>query len=464
MNLRLRLALWYGALLSIVLFAALAGAYFTHADAHISDMDQLLQATTDEILGTIAPDIQAGRIPTTISTPEDSHLPTMGAVVFDGERRIVTSGGRVDLSALDPGLLDLGDAFITVKLPAERVRVLLMAIPNTTYHVAVATSLAELDASLAGLRSQLLMLGLAGIAVALSGGWVIAEGALRPIAAVTETASEIRQSGRFVQRVRGPRREDEVGELARTFNAMLDTLENAYEKQQSFVSDASHELRTPLTVVRANVELLAKSRDSAERDQLVTHVAREVERLCRLVDDLLVLSRADAGAEAFRPAPVQLDEVLMEAFEELRGVGTERLRIVDLADVRVVGERDRLKQLAVILLDNALRYTPPPRTVSASVAAEADEGVLVVEDEGIGVRQDELPRIFDRFYRGERARRVDPTGSGLGLSIARWIVERHHGSIEIRPRERIGTRVVVRLPLFQRPSPETPLARTATAI
>ncbi len=309
---------------------------------------------------------------------------------------------------------------------------------------------AAFEASLARLRLILVVVGAIGVATAVVGGWAISGSALRPLSKVTETARAIALSRGFARRieVREDRR-DELSELARTFNQMLASLDEAYRRQQRFVADVSHELRTPLTSIQGDLELLSRDLPDRDRSATLAEAVRESRRLARLVDDLLVLVRADAGPQPFLPKPVQLDEVVMEVFRELHPQAGQRLQVVDLDAARLMGERDRLKQLVVILTDNALRYGPDG-LVAISVGRDGGHIVLSVEDEGIGIGPDVARRAFERFYRGADAQRLDPSGTGLGLAIARWIVERHGGSIALEPRAPKGTRATVRLPAMAR--------------
>ena len=305
------------------------------------------------------------------------------------------------------------------------------------------------QASLERLRLILVAVGTIGVAATVLGGWAISSGALRPVRTMIETARAIALSRGFSRRIHvRERAHDELAELGRTFNDMLASLEDAYRRQQRFVADVSHELRTPLTSIQGDLELLA--RDLPERDRAATlaEALREARRLARLVDDLLVLVRADAGPQPFVPKPVQLDELAMEVFRELHAQPGPRLEVVDLDDALVLGERDRLKQLVLILVDNAMRYAPDG-PVSLSVSVAGPQAVLVVDDEGIGITPEVARRAFERFFRGEDARRLDPSGTGLGLAIARWIVERHGGSIALVRREPRGTRAVVRVPTVE---------------
>ena len=305
------------------------------------------------------------------------------------------------------------------------------------------------EASLDRLRLILFAVGAIGVAMAVIGGWMISGSALRPIRTMIETARAIALSRGFSRRIEvREHARDELAELGRTFNDMLASLDDAYRRQQRFVADVSHELRTPLTAIQGDLELLARDLPDRDRAATLAEALREARRLARLVDDLLVLVRADAGPQPFVPKPVQLDEVAMEVFRELHPLAGQRLEVVDLDEARVLGERDRLKQLVLILADNALRYAPDG-TVALSVGVERSQAILRVEDEGIGISPEVARRAFERFYRGEDAQRLDPGGTGLGLAIARWVVERHGGTIALERREPRGTRAVVRLPVAE---------------
>lgn len=449
MTLRRRLTLFYGVLLAVVLAVALSIAYVLHAESHDADVDTAITDMTDRAVadivflmngGTLARDVRLVQLHRMIEEPH-------AVWVFDGPR-LLDGVGRTD----DPALADLrvgelGPGWLTTWTPSGRARVLVASVAGTDLRVITAVDLAAVDASNADLRTALVVLALVAVATGAAGGSAIAGSALRPIARMSETAAEIARSRDFSRRVRVEGDdEDELVQLGITFDEMLASLEGAYQQQQRFVGDVSHELRTPLTTIRGNAELLAAGEmHPAEQQLAIAQIRRETERLSRLVDELLVLARADS-VEAFAPRSVQLDEVLMETFADLQVVAGRRLRVSAIDAVTVNGERDRLKQLVLVLLDNALRYTPTG-TVDVSIADDGSDAVLRVEDDGIGIALSELPHVFERFYRGDAARRIDASGSGLGLPIARWIVERHGGQIRIESRPSHGTLVTVRLPL-----------------
>ena len=452
MSIRLRLALWYGALLALVLGATLAVAFVVHVGTHESDVDASLRSSWQHAaaaLGTAGMPMHG----VTLTAPtQAASAPTATWLIVRGAEPVAVGDtndavlSRFDASTVGDGLRDTSVA-------GGRVRAYAADVPGIEgARLVVAASMSAFDASLGNLGVILALMGIAGIALAVSGGWAISAGALRPIAKMTETARAIALSRGFARRieVRDDGR-DELSELGRTFNHMLASLDDAYRRQQRFVADVSHELRTPLTALQGDLELLARGGlPPGEATATLTEARQETHRLARLVDDLLVLARADSGPQPFVGKPVPFDEVVMEVFRELRGQAGPRLKVVDLEAGSVLGERDRLKQLVLILADNALSYTPADGGVLLSLWSEGSESVLVVEDEGIGISPETAVHAFERFYRGEAAQHVDPAGTGLGLAIASWIVERHGGSIALGPRIPCGTVVTVRLPAVAR--------------
>jgi two-component system OmpR family sensor kinase len=241
---------------------------------------------------------------------------------------------------------------------------------------------------------------------------------------------------------------DELDRLAATFNEMLTSLEEAYCAQQRFVADASHELRAPLTAIQGNLELLRRhpTMPAAERAESLAEVERESSRLTRLVADLLALARADAGMKLSQHS-VDLDAIVLESFRAAHQLAQgQKLSLDPFEPVRVRGDADRLKQLVLIMLDNALKYTPPGEQVTVGLQCCQASAEIRICDTGVGISGADLPHVFERFYRADPARSRDPGGTGLGLPIARWIVEQHGGTIELQSQLGQGTTVTVRLP------------------
>ena len=447
MTLRRRLTLWYGALLGFVLIVAFALVYLDHARSHDADVNVALDDMAQKATAEIASQLGSG-VPMSEVTLAEIHRvidePHAVWVVTDGLAPI-TAAGRFDEPAFHYlNLTTMPVGYHEYWTEPGRVRTLVTPIAGWPLRIVAAATLNVFDAENAQLRFTMTILGVAAVAVGMAVFSSLAGRALRPVAELTNTAAEIARSRDFSRRVhRAGDEEDELVRLAATFDSMLGSLDGAYRAQQRFVGDVSHELRTPLTVIKGNADLLAADPEVVpERREALAQIRREADRLSRLVSDLLALARSET-AETFVGRSVQLDEVVVEAFMEMRQIAGPRLSIGELGAVTVQGERDRLLQLVLALLDNALRYTPAQGRVTVSLLSDGDEAVLQVDDEGIGIPAADLPRVFERFYRGDRARREDRSGSGLGLAIAKWIVERHGGTITIEPRSPRGTRARV---------------------
>jgi two-component system OmpR family sensor kinase len=291
---------------------------------------------------------------------------------------------------------------------------------------------------------------LGGTLLALLAGLATARRAMEPIAELTAAARRIEHSRDPSERIPHPEAEDEVAELARTLEAMLAALDGARGeteasliRQREFVADASHELRTPLTSVLANLELLEEEL-SGEQREAAASALRSSRRMRRLVADLLLLARADAGRQAPHQ-PVDLSEVVTDAAAELEPVaGGHEISIDAPAGARVDGARDELHRLVLNLMENALRHTDPGTAVEATVERRNGEVVLAVEDDGPGIPIDMREKVFERFYRGSGEH---SGSSGLGLSIVRAVAESHRGTVRlVEPLDGRGARFVVRFP------------------
>ncbi|MGN6373029.1 MAG: HAMP domain-containing sensor histidine kinase [Solirubrobacteraceae bacterium] len=312
--------------------------------------------------------------------------------------------------------------------------------------------LSEVNASVARVELFLVLGVFGGAALALLAGIAIARRAMAPIAELTRTADEIARTRDASRNVPEPAADDEVAELARTLGGMLRELDVAHaeteamlERQRRFVADASHELRTPLTSVLANLELLAESLRGDEADA-ARSALRSSQRMRRLVGDLLLLARTDVG----RVVPRQrcdLGEIVVEAAGELGPVSSQHDVTLDAQPAPVEVSRDELHRLAINLIENALRHTPPGTEIRVRTERDADRAVLVVEDDGPGVPEQLASSLFERFVRGAG----DRGGSfGLGLAIVRAVAESHGGSVTLSPThpgaERPGARFTVTLP------------------
>ena len=286
--------------------------------------------------------------------------------------------------------------------------------------------------------------------LALLAGHFISRRILKPIREFTWTARSI-EVERLGRRLEVPRARDELSELALTFNRMLDRLQEGFSQQQRFVSDASHELRTPLTVILGYSDMLSRwgREDKSILDEGITAIRSEAENMQQLIEKLLFLARADQKRQAVNKEPVDLAELLADTMEKMQTVTISHEVTLGRNDpVTVSADPVLLRQLLRIFLENSVKYTPPGGHIHAYSIRSNDGGSVTVTltDDGIGIAPEHQARIFDRFYRVDSSRTKETGGSGLGLSIARWIAERHNIKISLRSEVDEGTTVILTIP------------------
>ena len=363
--------------------------------------------------------------------------------------RVLTESGDPFLTT--PRAPNLGTPLApTAEMNGYRVETRELPTTNGGFiYLQYARRISDVNATIARVRLLLILGIMAATALALFAGLMIARRAMAPIARLTATAGEIARTGDPSRSVPQPEADDEVAELARTFDEMLRALEAERAEteamlvqQRRFVADASHELRTPLTSVLANLELLAETLDGDEGDA-ARSALRSSQRMRRLVADLLLLARTDVGRQAPRE-PVDLAQVVVEAAGELGPLSEGHEIALDPQQVTVAGARDDLLRMVINLMENAVRHTPPGTHVWVStVAGPGQTARLEVRDDGPGVPSDIAPRLFERFVRGSGDRGAS---SGLGLSIVKAVAEAHGGQVAHEATAEGGTRFVVTLP------------------
>jgi signal transduction histidine kinase len=316
----------------------------------------------------------------------------------------------------------------------------------------LATSLEVVDRSLNVLVSVLVIGSVIAMVIAGVIGWLTTRRALAPLEAVTQTALRITRADDLSRRIsyQGPA-DDEVGQLIHAFNQTLHRLENLFNTQRRFLADVGHELRTPLTVIKGNVDLMRRMSESD--DESLVSIENEVDRLTRLVGDLLLLAQAESGKLPLDIHLVELDTLVLEVLNQMSVLARDKLqlRLGEMDQVLVCADQDRLKQVLVNLIGNAINYTPTGGVVTIGLGKVSQQAKLTIHDTGPGIPAEDLPHVFERFYRGEksRTRSRDGKGFGLGLSIAYWIVRNHGGSIEVDSIEGQGTTFCVWLPLAE---------------
>lgn len=330
------------------------------------------------------------------------------------------------------------------------VRVACSAVPGPQGTV-ILQSLTSLNPLIADLRTmQLLMLVLLpmGVLFAGAGGYFLATRALSPVEQIVRVAETITISN-LHQRIQVANSKDELGHLAATLNSLIGRLEQAVDEIQRFTADASHELRTPLSVLRAAAEsALRRPRSPEEYQQTLTSIVEEATRLGRLADQLLNLSRHDAGLTECRRDPVRIDALILDVIEQLRPLSVSRgvsLDVAELVECETTGDDLMLGQALSNIVENGLKYTPAGGRVTLRCQMAKDVIRVQVQDTGVGIASEHLPRVFDRFYRVDSSRNCAMGGAGLGLAIARSAIQVHGGDLQIESQQGVGTTLTIRV-------------------
>lgn len=466
-SIRARLGLLYGLLLGAALVVSDLILYVVLAGAVNQQVDQSLSAQAQAIAGTseLTAVIGAFSSQTTLVLPDLDAFSTPGTFV-----QVVDQSGKIAAQSQNLNGRELPHTSIWLR-PAlhgqagfasasvDRVSLRLYQLPlqlrgQVIGVLQIARVRTDIDETLLRLRLVLVVVGLSGLLIALVAGWWLAGFALRPIDRFSRAAAAIGKARDFSQRLPPAPSNDEVGRLASTFNQMLESLEGAYaelgqalQAQRRFVADASHELRTPLTTIRTNLELLERVEDlsSTDREEALSDARAEVQRLTRLVGDLLTLARADAGLR-LRLLPVDLAPLLNDIYRQARllALPSQHKVMLDTSEPAwVLGDADTLRQLLLILIDNGIAHTPPGTEVRISLRSEADVVTMEIADRGKGIPIEHLSHVFERFYREDDVRTAG--NSGLGLAIARWIAEQHGAELSVHTSPGRGTSFQVRL-------------------
>ncbi len=326
--------------------------------------------------------------------------------------------------------------------------------------------------------SRYLILGTAlSLVLAAIVGALLAHRALAPIGAIASTANSITRTRDLGRRLQIADQISEVGQLAGTFNDMLDRIQKLFETQERLIADVSHELRTPLTTIQGNVELLQRMMAPSEafrpkdtpKDTLalsdstaellqetVVEVEHETNRMSRMINDLLLLAQADSGALQLQWGKVEMDTMLLDLYRQTRriaelrkGANALEIRLGNEDQALVWGDAERLRQILLNLADNAIKYTPAGGVITLSLKNEDGWVTITVADTGIGIHPDSQAHIFDRFYRTDKARSREFGGSGLGLSIVQWIVQAHNGRVTVESEPQKGSTFTLWLPEYQ---------------
>lgn len=460
MAIRLRLMLNYSGLLALILFGLGFAIYGMMQWTLLSQVDSTLQRILSDVLaetGSVVEDGPDGGPQLTAYVPALDTFRTPGVYVqiweiyggyqlFSASENLGTYIHPLDSDALGRQSESRSD----VTINGTHLRVITKPIivdGRVIGSVQAAASLTSIEASMD--RLVKIMLGGGAIALLLSllsGDW-IARRVLRPVGAIVNTAQMIAQADDLSRRIPDDGKSDELGLMVQAFNETLERLERLFNSQRRFVGDVSHELRTPLTTIQGNLDLIRLY--GSDRKSVET-IDSEVKRMARLVGDLLLLAQADSGNAALIHERIELDRLLLEIYQEamMLSGGKHTIRIGQFDQAIISGSADRLKQLFLNLVTNAIKYTPEGGHVTLSIINKGDDALVLITDTGIGIPDEDIPHIFDRFYRVDKARSRAAGGTGLGLSIVKWIVDVHGGQIQVRSRLDHGTTFIISLPLL----------------
>lgn len=439
MTLRTRLTLWYTAVLTAALLLFGSIVFFTLTFSLTNQIEETLNQAADEVLETLAGGMPED-VAITLRALDLTSQVSVQILRADGEIIWQSNSAPPVEEPFAPGMLSEDENVFTTRTIAQQgYRVLTVPIisgpeEEVLGYLQLASSLDEVE-----LVRQSLLLGLSagGVLALLAAGvigYIAAGAALNPLDQVTSTALQITRTDDLSRRipVMGPPA-GEVGSLIQAFNETLERLEGLFQTQRRFMADVSHELRTPLTSIRGNIDLI-KQMGEAD-DESLEAISNEVDRMTRMVRDLLMLAQAETGKLPLAEDVVELDTLMLEVYQQAKVLANQRMKIeIGREDqANVVGDRDRIKQVLLNLVANAIEHTPDGGMVRLDLACDGEKARLSVTDTGSGIPQEELPLIFERFYRRDPSRtRKASGGAGLGLSIAYWIAKMHGGDLRVQ--------------------------------
>ncbi len=459
-SIRFRLTLWYTAILLLVLTAFGIAVWMALALSLTSQVDQRLFQTANQVLRVSA--VVPFRDITFLNIPKLETFQSDDIYI-----QVISINGSVSASSenlgqydqpLDPNTLGDGQRLTEVYVGDAHLRVLTQPIISDDTlqgYLQVGARLGNIDLAKNLLLFTLIVVGTCSVALSAGVVMLTVGRALRPLEAVTSAALRITRADDLSRRVplSGPAT-DEVGRLVTAFNTTLERLEKLFNAQRRFLADVSHELRTPLTAIRGNVDIMRRMKDSPPDIEALDAIQSESERMARLVGDLLMLAQAESGNLPIARGQVELDTLLLEVYQQARVLAKDKVSVSlgEEDQASSFGDRDKIKQVLLNLVSNAIKYTPSGGKVTLGLARVNGWARFTVIDTGVGIPPDDLPYVFDRFYRVDKSRTRGagtPSGAGLGLSIAKWIAQAHGGRLEVSSHVGKGSAFSLWLPLAE---------------
>ncbi|HWF39663.1 MAG TPA: ATP-binding protein [Candidatus Acidoferrales bacterium] len=464
LRIRTKLTSWYSLILAVSLSTFGAVAYFAMSGSIRATVDEDLRARLVGVRDIIAEDAPKG--PAALQDEIKEFADGLGV---DGRVRVADQNGQVIFTSrgLDPKKMRparyarLSRSFYQ-RIGPDAFRVLheKIELAGVQYDVTLAISMNDYDRALLGFRLGLFFAVPAFLGLAAFGGYWMSRRALAPVDEITRSARRI-EAHDLSQRLTVPRSGDELSRLVGTLNEMLGRLETAFQRITQFTADASHELRTPVSVIRTSAELaLSKPRAEDEYRETLSLILSETEKVSELIQQLLDLARADSGFTEFSLVRTDLYQPLRDACRQASLLAQSKQitfrQNIPNDSIWIAGESSALEKLFLIVLDNAVKYTPSGGEIDVCLKSNEQFASVDIRDTGIGIALADIPHVFDRFYRVDRVRSRESGGTGLGLAIGRWIAQAHRGDIRVHSELSKGSTFEIRLPLWSSES-ATPL-------
>ncbi len=460
-SVHVRMTMWYVLVFGLLLGGFSIYVYTAISRAAYSRLDQALTISAETAANLLRSEMEENDGDLSEAAAETQKLLSFGDVhmaVFDGGRSLTKSYPNENVVSVPEAAFRAaetasGPVLSTVAgLGAEgaRLAVLRVRTRDADYFLALAQPLHNTAEELEALGRIFYVAIPGALLVAGVGGLLLARKSLAPVAAMTEQTESI-GARNLHERLKVTNPRNELGRLATVLNSLLSRLDHSFESLRQFTADASHELRTPLAIIRGEAEVaLSQKRDESEYRESLAIVEDEARRLSRMVDDMLALARADYGQQGLKVEEFYLNDLLEDCAKSSQVLALTKavtLTLNPTADITVLGDESLIRRMILNLLDNAIKYTPIGGRVAVKLTRKDGTVEIAVADTGIGIPAVDKDRIFERFFRADRARSRSDGGSGLGLSIAKWVAEAHFGSIDVVSRPGAGSTFTVSLPL-----------------
>ena len=450
-SIRTRLTIWYLVVIVLLLLVFSGVAYFMLDYNLYQNLDNSLQTRSNQLSTTIA--IEPGPA---VVAPQANEL----ILSFDSNGNLLQEFGppidttNINIKGLvQQALFGQNTYLTTVAADKQGVRLYATAVRVPFTNQLLVIVVGQLTTGITGVLDTfkyVLVIAIVGVIfLAGIGGLFLASRVLKPVEQITQTAQQIEESD-LSQRI-AVKNDDELGRLASTLNDMIARLEEAFNRQRQFTADASHELRTPLAIMQAEATLaLSKERTEAEYKKSLETISQESTYMSSVIGKLLFLARSDAGKEQLNFEDVDLKDLItglstnVEALAQDKGI---KFTIDAQESLVVSGDKVKLRQLFINILENAVRYTPADGNISVSLVRKDGSALATISDTGIGIPPEHLPHIFERFYRVDKARSRSDGGVGLGMAIAKYIADSHSGKIEVESQIGKGTTFIITIPM-----------------